>query len=200
MISETAWHLFVDRGFEQVTVADVARAADFSEGTVFNYFRTKEALVFDGKETFYASMLDAIGTRDAGESAIAAFGRFMLRQPDHALAPDVGEVAAESARVVAASPVLLARESELIDTYAHLLAELLAQETGANPGDPEPLTAAHALMGVHRTILYSIRRAAVAGQRGQSLTDMAASCTNRALAIVSKGLADYAASAEGAAE
>ena len=104
----------------------------------------------------------------------------------------MGEVIAESARVVAASPLLLARENEIVDAHAHLLAALLARETGADPDDPEPLTAAQALMGVHRTILYSVRRAAVAGQRGQALADATKECTRRALAVTGAGLQDYA--------
>ena len=196
LISTAAWRLFVARGFEQVTVADVAESAEVSEGTVFNYFRTKEGLVFDGMEGFYAAMLDEIRTRAAGESALTAFGRFMLRQPEEPRATDVGEVIAESARLIAASPLLLAREAEIVDTNAHLLANLLARETGADPADPEPLAAAQALMAVHRTLLFSIRRAAVAGERGQALTDVAANCTRRALAVVGAGLQDYAIRAD----
>ena len=45
-IAQAAMALFVARGFDAVTVADVARAADVSEKTVFNYFPAKEDLVF----------------------------------------------------------------------------------------------------------------------------------------------------------
>ena len=46
LIAETARRLFTERGFERVTVAEIARAAEVSEQTVFNYFPTKEELVF----------------------------------------------------------------------------------------------------------------------------------------------------------
>src|SRR5436853_609935 len=46
-IANAAARLFTERGFEVVTVAEVARAAEVSEQTVFNYFPTKEDLVFD---------------------------------------------------------------------------------------------------------------------------------------------------------
>jgi AcrR family transcriptional regulator len=46
LIAETARELFVERGFERVTVAEIARSSEVSEKTVFNYFPTKEDLVF----------------------------------------------------------------------------------------------------------------------------------------------------------
>jgi AcrR family transcriptional regulator len=63
LIGRTAWDLFAERGFERVTVAAVARGADVSEATVFNYFKTKEALVFDDMEAFGAALLSAVSLR-----------------------------------------------------------------------------------------------------------------------------------------
>jgi AcrR family transcriptional regulator len=41
LITDTAWRLFVDRGFDQVSVAEIAREAQVAEATVYNYFGTK---------------------------------------------------------------------------------------------------------------------------------------------------------------
>src|SRR5205823_5438943 len=79
LIADTARRLFAERGFERVTVADVAREADVSEGTVFNYFPTKEDLVYERMEAFEQEMLDAIRDRSPDESRLAAFGRFVLQ-------------------------------------------------------------------------------------------------------------------------
>src|SRR5919206_677194 len=78
LIAGTARRLFAERGFEAVTVADVARAADVSEATVFNYFPTKEDLFYSGLEAFEEELLTAVRDRAAGESVLAAFGRFLL--------------------------------------------------------------------------------------------------------------------------
>lgn len=51
-IMDAALALFTSRGFEAVTTAEVARTAEVSEATVFNYFATKEDLVYDRLETF----------------------------------------------------------------------------------------------------------------------------------------------------
>ena len=53
-------------GFDAVTVADVARAADVSEKTVFNYFPAKEDLVLHGGEERRAALIEAIRTRARG--------------------------------------------------------------------------------------------------------------------------------------
>src|SRR5215210_9563621 len=78
LIARTARDLFVERGFEAVRVAEIARAADVSEKTVFNYFPTKEDLVFWRLEAFEAEILGALRERAPGESALAAFRRFVL--------------------------------------------------------------------------------------------------------------------------
>ena len=46
-ISDAATRLFVERGFDGVTVKEIADAADVSPTTVFKHYPTKEALVFD---------------------------------------------------------------------------------------------------------------------------------------------------------
>ena len=196
LISETAWRLFADRGFDQVTVADVARAAEVAEATVFNYFRTKEALVFQGMEAFEAALLEAVRSREAGETPVAAVGRFLRDRGRAALDPEIGDVIVAGARVVEASPTLRVREAEILDGHARALARLLAEDTGAALDDPEPLAAAHALIGLHRTILQSTRRAALAGLRGQRLADEVQDHIGRAVAVVARGLQDYGRRAE----
>src|ERR671931_1436658 len=80
LIAETARRLFTERGFDRVTVAEVARAAEVSEKTVFNYFPTKEDLVYWRLESFEEELLRAVRERDPGESVLSAFGRFVLQQ------------------------------------------------------------------------------------------------------------------------
>src|SRR5919198_3702495 len=78
LIAETAWRLFADRGFDQVTVAEVARAAQVATATVFNYFPTKEDLFFFRLEAFAARLVDAISARPEQESVLVAFRRHLL--------------------------------------------------------------------------------------------------------------------------
>jgi AcrR family transcriptional regulator len=195
LIAETARRLFAERGFEAVTVAEVARAADVSQATVFNYFPTKEDLFYSGLEAFEDALLAAIREREAGESVLDAFGRFVL-QPRGLLAatePEAIEHLAAITRTITESPALLARERRIFDRYTASLAELLAEETGAAPDAVEPRIAANALLGVHRTLVDYSRTQIAAGVRNPLLARRVRAQGRQALALLEHGLGDYAA-------
>src|SRR4029453_10047725 len=137
-IAEAAKRLFLERGFDQVSVAEVARAADVSEQTVFNYFPTKEDLVFERMDTFENELLAAVQDRPEGESALQAFVRFILDRSSTAIADDGKRRIAELTKLVSASPSLMARERQITAKHTAALTALLAKETDANPEDIEP--------------------------------------------------------------
>src|SRR5438034_3149760 len=76
-IAAAAMELFAARGFDAVTVADVARAADVATATVFNYFPRKEDLVYSRLEVFEEELLAAIRDRLPGTSVVDAFAEFV---------------------------------------------------------------------------------------------------------------------------
>jgi AcrR family transcriptional regulator len=194
LIAETARRLFAERSFESVTVADVARAADVSEATVFNYFPTKEDLFYSGLEAFEEELLTTIRERAPGESVVAAFGRF-VGEPRGLLAakdPETVERLAAISRVIVESPALLAREQRIFAGYTDSLAALLAEETNADAGDVTPWVAANALMGVHRAVVDHTRREIVAGSRNPQLARRVRAQTQQAIELLEAGLGDYA--------
>jgi AcrR family transcriptional regulator len=193
LIAETARRLFLERGFDQVPVAEIARAADVSEKTVFNYFPRKEDLVYWRLQSFEEELLSAVRGRAPGESVFDAFSGFVLQQrgllaePD----PEAAERLAGLTRMITESPALLAREREIFERYASSLADLLAQETGACPGDVEPRVVAGALMGVHRSLVDFSRRRIAEGARGPRLRREVRAQGERALATLGRGLEGY---------
>ena len=74
-ISDTATQMFVARGFDEVTIAQVADAAGVAKMTVTNYFPRKEDLVFDRAEAVERHLADVIAARAPGESMLAAIRR-----------------------------------------------------------------------------------------------------------------------------
>jgi AcrR family transcriptional regulator len=202
LIAETAWRLFADRGFDRVTVAEVAREAQVAEATVFNYFRTKEDLFYSRLEAFGARLLEAISARDAGEPALVAFRRFLLESGGLLVELEAGDPEAlERLRtvndVIAASPALRAREQQAIARYTDSLAELLAAETGAQVDDVRPQVAANALMGVQRALIDYVRRRVLADDEPARLAADVRRLAKRAFALLEHGLGDYAGKPSG---
>jgi AcrR family transcriptional regulator len=192
LIGETARRLFIERGFDAVTVAEVAREADVSEGTVFNYFPTKEDLFYSGMEAFEAELMDAVRERPAGESVLASFERVVLGGIPRLARDDVADLIATATRIIAASRALQGREREIIAGSTEELAELIAEETGRPAGDVEAAAVAAALMGVQRALVAHVHASVLAGRRGAKLAAGARAQTRRAFARLEAGLRDYA--------
>jgi AcrR family transcriptional regulator len=193
-IAEAARRLFVKRGFAKVTVAEIARAADVSEQTVFNYFPSKEDLVYWRLGSFEEELLTTIREREPGEPALAAFRRFLLSQ--RGLLGEHDEAAREQltafTRMIVESPALRAREAQILFGYTASLAALLAEETGAGEDDIRPAVAANAMMGVHRSLIDYVRGRIVAGELNEELGPAVRAEAERALDLVAAGLGDYA--------
>ena len=192
LIAETAHRLFVERGFDAVTVAEVARAADVSEGTVFNYFATKEELFYGQMEVFEATLVEAVRERPPGEPVLAAFRRFVLESSERLAGEEVADVIETAARIIDGSPSLQAREREIVAHYTDSLAAVLAEETGAGERSVEPRAVANALMGVQRALVAHVRASVLEGRRGPELAAETKSQGKRAFARLERGLAGYA--------
>jgi AcrR family transcriptional regulator len=194
LIAETARRLFGERGFERVTVAEIARAAEVSEQTVFNYFPTKEDLVYWRLQSFEDELLATIRDRERGEPALAAFRRFLLAERGllGKQDPQAREELAALTRMITDSPALLAREEQIFAGYSASLAALLADETGADAADLRPSVAANAMMGVHRALVHHARGRVVEGARHPQLAAEVRARAEEALALLDAGLEAYA--------
>jgi hypothetical protein len=77
-IVDAAAELFAERGFDAVSVMEIAKRAGVVEKTVFNHFPVKEGLVFDADPPMRAALLEAVRRRPSGESVAAAAGSFVV--------------------------------------------------------------------------------------------------------------------------
>ena len=191
-IGEAAHRLFDERGFDAVTVASVAEAADVSEGTVFNYFPTKEDLFYSGMEAFEAELVEAVRTREPGASVIAAFRDFIIARAVQLESPGRTELILKAAAAIDASPALRARERDVVATYTDQLAAVIAEDVGAGRDDVVPYAVANAVMGAQVALSRQVRAAAVAGKSGRPLADYARRQARAVFEQLDRGLADYA--------
>jgi len=188
LISETAVRMFAERGFDAVPVAAVARAAEVSEATVFNYFPTKEDLIYQGMEAFEDELLGAVRDRPAGESIVAAFGRFVLQPRGFLAAPDQDRARFLIAvsTMIADSPALQAREREILARYTASLAALI--------DDLRPWVVARALIGTHQSLIAFVRRHLADGSVDHvALAQEVWARGRQALDLLEQGLAGYGA-------
>ncbi|WP_214327051.1 TetR/AcrR family transcriptional regulator [Nonomuraea sediminis] len=164
-ISRVATALFVERGFDQVTIAEVAEAAEVSVNTVYNYFDTKEDLVLPPDEASPDRLAAIVRARAAGVPAVRAVLdhlREEVRRRDRrvGLTEGFGRVL----EMMRAAPTLTARLGELAEQMTDALTAELAAETGAAPGDPLPRVVAWHLGGVHSLVYTEIGRRVTAGE------------------------------------
>jgi AcrR family transcriptional regulator len=197
LIADTAWRLFADRGFERVTVAEVAREAEVAVATVFNYFPTKEDLFFFRLEAFGADLVEAVAGRAPGEPALAAFRRRLLGAGGLLALVEAGDDRALERlrtmnRVIAASPALRAREQQAFTHTAAALAERLAADTGS-ASDLDAQVAANALVGVQRALVDHTRRRVLTDDDPANLAADIRALAERAFALLEDGLGGYAA-------
>lgn len=193
LIEERAFELFAERGFDNVPVAEIAVAADVSEATVFNYFPSKEDLVYESMEEYQRHLFHQIRERPAHETVLATFGRMVI-EPGGLLtdqSPDAEERLHASVRIVSGSPHLLDREQRTFDKYTETLASLIAAEAGVSPDDPEPWVVANALLGVQKAILRLLRRTVMAGEPRERIIALIRAHGSQAMALLENGLADY---------
>jgi AcrR family transcriptional regulator len=145
-ISNVATRLFIERGFEAVSVAEIAQEADVARKTVFNYFPRKEDLVFDREDDARALVREAIAAR--GKCApVAAFQALMrdLVEAQHPLCR-ITDRPVLFWRTVSASPTLTARACELQVILTGDLATMLSAAAGRPAADPHGRLAASMLM------------------------------------------------------
>ena len=145
-ISDVATRLFVERGFENVSVDDIASEADVARKTVFNYFPRKEDLVFDREEDSVALVRHALAGRGE-QSPVAAFQALMrtLLEQRHPLLR-ITRRSVQFWRTVAESPALSTRARELQITLADDLAAMLCEAAHMPNFDPDGRLAAAMLM------------------------------------------------------
>lgn len=143
MISDTATALFHAHGFEAVTLAQIAEAADVSVKTILNHFTTKEELFYDRAEQVFAAIVAAITGRPAGMTIVEALRR---RLADHRMPfeDDGWETLDDGAgferfrRFLAtedASSALRARRLVIGSEWTARLTAVLASELDLLPGD-----------------------------------------------------------------
>ncbi|MEV7045996.1 helix-turn-helix domain-containing protein [Amycolatopsis sp. NPDC051061] len=161
-LSDTATRMFLERGFDAVRVADVARACGVTEKTVFNHFGSKEALLADRWDTH----VEALSARLADSEPLDAALEVLGEELDFLIASARRHGWAEVRRfgeLVRATPALVAHHREARDRLTEAAVEALATRAGTTPDDPIVRITAAAVTGLWNVYALSLQRHQVKG-------------------------------------
>jgi AcrR family transcriptional regulator len=185
-ISDQGTLMFVRLGFDNVTISDIAEAADVSKVTVFNYFPRKEDILFDREPELAELLTVTVRDRPPGTSVLAALRAMLMRQiaDGHPLG-GVEERFAVFLRVILDSPALRARVREAGEEVEDLLAGLIAT---SDDDDPDPGLSAALIVAACRAVYRTAIAGILSGEPAATLRAEHAARLDRAFDVLERAL------------
>jgi AcrR family transcriptional regulator len=208
-IAGTAIGLFLERGFDDVSVAEIAEAADVSKVTVFNHFPAKTDMVFELADERRPQAAAVIRDRAPGVSAVEAVRDYYVQAlHDRAEWTGLHDGVEPFVRMVWASPTLLAAFGARGQASEQELADALAEAVGETPipslrdpsdwePDSPPGPLGHQLVaglinGAIGQLINANLARMLAGQTADEAQPAAVADAGRAFAMLSDGIGEYA--------
>jgi AcrR family transcriptional regulator len=157
-IAEVALRLFAERGYDETTLADIADAADVSRRTIFAYYDSKEDILLCEEARYFNELKRRLEERPDGMTTVDAIRQFIST---------IGPPAHEShqrKQVLSANPALQAKLRARMAELEPMLAESVAKDLGAGPGDIRPLLIAASITAAFTSFRDRLMDAASDGE------------------------------------
>jgi AcrR family transcriptional regulator len=203
LISDTATVMFLERGFDEVRVSEIAAACDVSEKTIYNYFPTKESLLLDREEDSANAIRRALGPEGDPVSPVTAMVQILkgeleefighINEHDQVQFSLIGDFN----DLIESTPSLKAARADMIDRVAQVAAESMAARAGLDPNDPEPQIAADALTSLWRIFYRSIVKYTSGELSIDEVRAAVVSDVERAARLLDTGLWSFATMVQG---
>jgi AcrR family transcriptional regulator len=139
-LARAGLELFVERGYDETTLAEIAEVAGVSTRTIFAYFPSKEDILFATMQTMRDALARALADRPAGTDALTSLQEFILSS-----AHEKTELDHKLGQVIAADPTLSSHKRARIAEFQEVLAAAIADDLGVGPDDLRPQVAAASL-------------------------------------------------------
>jgi len=194
LLTDTATAMFLERGFDEVRVVEVARACGVSEKTVYNYFPTKESLLLDRWETTEEFLRSALADTSTGvvDAAVGVLAAEVAGLTTWLAAQDDVQATADLLRrfreLVDGTPSLRAYQRDATERLVSVVAGTLAARGGAGSSAPEPWIAATALVGLWEVQSRSLRRRLELGRSPDQIRREVMRDVRRAGRVLASGL------------
>jgi AcrR family transcriptional regulator len=189
-IAATARRLFAERGFDAVTVAEIAAAADVSEKTVFNHFPTKEDLAFAGREQGLLQLVADIRERAPGTPVLDVFRALTATVIDVLVARGDEELLT-AAKIIRHSPTLQERLTAGWESGAAVVTAAVAETSGAADDDLVPGIVARTLWYTHRSIFLVALHGLLAEEDREQLVARLRVAAEKAYGQLEAGFGEY---------
>jgi AcrR family transcriptional regulator len=185
---QAAVRLFDERGYDQVSIAEIAAAANVSKMTVFNYYATKEDLVFGPMEEHIEDFARVILTRPPGTGVVAALRAHFLqlladRDPVSGL-NDLPQIRALQLLMLR-TPSLQPRARMFFHRSEEAITAALMRETD----ELTARVAAGQIMAVRSTLMQTNVEQLFKGRTTDEVYPEAVTTTHRAFDLLERGLA-----------
>jgi AcrR family transcriptional regulator len=145
-IARVALRLFAERGYEHTTLADIADAADVSKRTIFAYFDSKEDILFCDEPIFYERLRQKLEQRPDGSTTVDALREFVSSLESH------DEDSKLRKKIISTEDSLRLGERARFARIGDLVAESIAKDLDAEPGDLRPSLVAASMLAAFRTV------------------------------------------------
>ncbi|MEV0148409.1 MULTISPECIES: helix-turn-helix domain-containing protein [unclassified Nonomuraea] len=191
-IWEAAIRMFVERDFDDVSVAEIAAAVQVSRKTVFNYFATKEDIVLSPMEAHVDDAARVVRERAPGETAVAALRRDYLdrlAQRDASVGLNDAPHVLAVMRLIQTTPALQVRAFAFHQRAQELLERELAAQSGRD--DVTARVAAAQIIYTRAALVAENLRRLFAGEPADAVHPDASADAERAFDLLEKGLGDY---------
>jgi AcrR family transcriptional regulator len=192
-IARVALELFIERGFEQVTVTEVAEAADVSVNTVYNYFPTKEDLFFGLNQPMEDSLAGIVRQREKGEPLLTFLRQLLLGslEPMKAMpSPEKDSTRQQVFQVIQESPSLQARGRQMTESIEEDLAHALAEDMGRESDDIVPRLVANLILTVYSRIFAEYARRLIKGESSEEIHAGLSAMVTAGLDLLAHGIDD----------
>lgn len=204
-ISDTATRMFLDNGFDEVRVADVAAACGVSEKTVYNYFPTKESLLFDREPDMIDAVRRSLGPHAPPGSPVDALAEELVQEIDRMVDgwADLPKSISPSSvlhrfhELIENSPSLRAAYRDMADRIAQVAAEELAARAGLDPMEPEPQIAATAICALWGVMFRGLEKHATESGTLDGVREGASAEVRRAARLIDTGLWSFGLEVQG---
>lgn len=200
-ISDTATGMFLERGFDEVKVSEIAEACDVSEKTIYNYFPTKESLLFDREEDQARQIAEALRDRGDDVSIVDSVVAVLERELQWIYRVWSGRdddaeglvMIRRFAAMIESTPALTAGMQVMMDRLTEVAAIALAERAGVDPEDPEPQMAATIVIGLWRTQFNAMQRYTDGSYSPDEVLHAVLDDIRRAASVADSGLSSFTA-------